>query len=75
MVDIFPITTTPLDKPSGGSPLLVVTVGGAPCGNCHFGAVVFKCWLVMVAFVLVPVARDSSILSHPCSVEGLFPSS
>jgi hypothetical protein len=37
MEDIFPINPTPLDRLSGGSLVLGVTVGGSPGGNCHSG--------------------------------------
>jgi hypothetical protein len=41
MVDIFPITSTPLGMQSGGSLVLVLTVGGSPGGspggNCQTG--------------------------------------
>jgi hypothetical protein len=34
MEDLFPITTTLVDKQSGGSLVGVVTVGGSPGGIC-----------------------------------------
>jgi hypothetical protein len=37
MDGIFPITVPPLDKQSGGSLVLVVTVGGSPGGICLTG--------------------------------------
>ena len=34
MEDLFPITTTLVDRRLDGSPVLVVTVGGLPGGIC-----------------------------------------